>query len=357
MKCINCGSEWNNNNHRIKIIACPFCGHSLSEEYATDGSLSVGEVVKLITEQFGVEIIQDSRKFLSIFSDYAPMLKREKKILSIALSEGIGEIVVSCNHNDVNTSIQKIKRTLEMIMSDTAINMIIIAFGEAFNWHYELSSKHIEIEETEDTENSAAKTKEGVDKHPRICPQNVDNVSNNYVNKVSKEEFLNKLTRCFFPLYSDMYLLIDVCIADDPSIKREWFEQSFDVAKTIYARNIDDTEHVFLLRQSEKAKLKFAVTKSKLMVEQQLECGFLLTDQRMYIDDVSKPIEIPITDIISFDVKYEPSSKQYLLILNYQTGSQNMRRYLIRSGSKICMLKDCLNSFLEKYKKYKNKII
>lgn len=348
MKCQKCGSEWKNTNQLMEITMCPFCGKSLSEREDSNKPLTAGYVIKKIIEQFGVDIILNKKKFLSIFSDFAPNMKMEKKILSVALEENIGQIIVGTNPNEVEASIQKIKRALDIIMSENAINMIISSFSEALSWetvsvNYNLTANVIKQKNITNTD-----VYNTVQNSCQIASQ---------VQIITRDEFIEKLKLCFVPLYSDLYLLYVVCISDDPMIvSMEWYEKALCNAKNKYAMNLSSDEHVFLFKQGDKNRIKLTLLKSKFKIEQELKCGFILTDKNIYIDDPVTSLEISISNIVSFDTIYQPESKQYILSLVYQIGSFYGKRCLIRSDSKICKLKNSLGVFLEKYKKCVNKI-
>ena len=134
MKCNNCGSEWSVNTKYSQISSCPFCGASLIKIETSSKETTMMETMKLIFQQFGIDIILQKSKFLSIFMDYAPRLKKERKILSVALDENIADFFVNCEIEDRKTNIQKAKRKMNMIMSESAIALVISSFIDALEW-------------------------------------------------------------------------------------------------------------------------------------------------------------------------------------------------------------------------------
>ena len=132
MKCFNCGSEGNTNFSYSQLINCPFCGQSLLSSDENDDEMTVSKVIKVIIDQFGSEIILQKNKFLAIFEDYAPMLKKEKKIISIALDENVASLFINCQINEREAVVRKAKRTLNTIMSASAINLVVSSFTDAF---------------------------------------------------------------------------------------------------------------------------------------------------------------------------------------------------------------------------------
>lgn len=96
MLCRNCGSEWKAGGSYSQIDKCPFCGKSLTVNVSN--AITLDSVLKFIFLQFGEELLLDESKFISVFSDLAPKMKIEKKILTVALNQDIAK-------NFVNTPI------------------------------------------------------------------------------------------------------------------------------------------------------------------------------------------------------------------------------------------------------------
>lgn len=134
MKCFNCGSEWNTNSSYSQLKSCPFCGQSLSVPNDNKEEMTVSETIKVIIDQFGSDIILQKNKFLSIFGDYAPRLKKEKKMISIALDENIARLFINCEINEREAIVRKARRALDTIMSESAINIVISSFTDALGW-------------------------------------------------------------------------------------------------------------------------------------------------------------------------------------------------------------------------------
>ena len=81
MKCRLCNSEWNTSpSISASIKSCPFCGGRLSvpaDDFTTEHS-----VLQHIYERFGCEFMRDGNRVLACFSDLAPSLKKEKRMLA-----------------------------------------------------------------------------------------------------------------------------------------------------------------------------------------------------------------------------------------------------------------------------------
>lgn len=84
MKCAKCNSEWNTSpSISASMTVCPFCGASLAPE--KDLFASDYDVLRYLCARFGTDFMRDGSRLLACFSDLAPMLKKEKRILSYFL--------------------------------------------------------------------------------------------------------------------------------------------------------------------------------------------------------------------------------------------------------------------------------
>lgn len=135
MKCFNCGSEWNTNSSYSQLKSCPFCGKLLSVPNVNKEEMTVSKTIKVIIDQFGSDIILQKNKFLSIFGDYAPKLKKEKKMISIALDENIANLFINCEISEHEAVVRKARRSLDAILSDSAIDIVISSFTDALGWN------------------------------------------------------------------------------------------------------------------------------------------------------------------------------------------------------------------------------
>lgn len=99
----------------------------------------VVQVVKDIKRRFGKEILLDKAKFLSAFDDFAPKLRKEKKILSVALDEKINYIFLDADARETENKASAIKNSVakltgEAWLSEKAAQMIADCFTEALEW-------------------------------------------------------------------------------------------------------------------------------------------------------------------------------------------------------------------------------
>ena len=140
MKCSHCGSEWKANMSYSQISNCPFCGQSLISKPKPGENASAGSIVKQIVEQFGADILLQKNRFLSVFVDYAPKMRKEKKMLSIALDENIATLFVNCETSDRELHVKKAQRALDMILAESAIHFVVETFAYAFDWDIEIEA-------------------------------------------------------------------------------------------------------------------------------------------------------------------------------------------------------------------------
>jgi len=135
MKCQSCGSEWIVKTANSVINSCPFCGSLLKSENKNE-ECNISAAISQTITTFGSDIVLQKAKFLSIIGDLAPMLKKERKILSVAMDENIGELFLNCSIEERDTHIITSKRRLEGILSESAVELVVSSFAEAFGWSY-----------------------------------------------------------------------------------------------------------------------------------------------------------------------------------------------------------------------------
>ena len=139
MKCAKCNSEWNTSpSISASMTVCPFCGASLAPE--KDLFASDYDVLRYLCARFGTDFMRDGSRLLACFSDLAPMLKKEKRILSY---------FIECNgHIQILDSIAKdppeqqlaVKRVIrqmtdELFVSEAISCAITTSFLKAVNKH------------------------------------------------------------------------------------------------------------------------------------------------------------------------------------------------------------------------------
>lgn len=136
MKCNYCGSEWHTAKTYSQVNTCPFCGKKLIVPIADESTLD--SVIKIIFEKFGYDLLLDNNKFNSILSDLAPKMKSERKMIGAALEQGIGIHFVNTPVQEREPAVRKSIRELQIIMSESAIHIVISALILAMDWDTKL---------------------------------------------------------------------------------------------------------------------------------------------------------------------------------------------------------------------------
>ena len=132
MKCNHCGSEWNvSPGLSVSVTSCPFCGKSLLPEKKKLETIE--DVLVAIHNQFGVSVLTDETKLIAYFSDMAPQLSRQRRILGYFVECGGPRRIVSVlNSSDDEQSVcvKQIIREMkdEMYIEEAASQMICESF-------------------------------------------------------------------------------------------------------------------------------------------------------------------------------------------------------------------------------------
>ena len=139
MKCIHCESEWNVNPGLSKSITnCPFCGKPLLPEKKKFDT--VEDVLVEINRRFGVNILTDETKLVAYFSDLAPQLSKQRRILGYFVECGGPKklvAVMSSSQNEQTICIKQIVKEMkeEMFIEESASQMICDSFLFAVSGH------------------------------------------------------------------------------------------------------------------------------------------------------------------------------------------------------------------------------
>ena len=135
MKCSKCNREWTSEHTNSKIMNCPFCGAPLVSDLGKSDELTMQDVVSMIVECFGTEIIAQEKRFLAVFKDFAPKLQYEHKILKIAFEEDIAGFFLNCPVDSRAAHAEKATKALDAILSKEASKSVVQAFLKAFGWN------------------------------------------------------------------------------------------------------------------------------------------------------------------------------------------------------------------------------
>ena len=103
MKCKKCKSEWNSSK---SIQVCPFCGESLVQPESEKPE----DILSYIIEEYGIEVFQKEKLLLSYFSDFAPHLSKEYKLLKNCCSTDFISILLSIDSSSNDSRDVAIKK-------------------------------------------------------------------------------------------------------------------------------------------------------------------------------------------------------------------------------------------------------
>jgi TPR repeat protein len=172
MKCNKCGAEWTLSNSTNQLTDCPFCGEELAKEM--DDSLqevSMATVLKRMVDEFGVSVISNSGKCISLFKDFAPGLQNEQRLLKMALQNfEIGTYFLNCAEKDRTMNIHKAINAMEGMVAEEAQKTIITSFVYAFGWD------EIELKDYFKENNIVVETK-GVPEEKKEIRNKQDNIA------------------------------------------------------------------------------------------------------------------------------------------------------------------------------------
>lgn len=87
MICPHCGAQWQlpaGNNSIAK--KCPFCAEDM--RIPNHSLVTIEDTLKEIVSRFGIQALHDAQELLSLFSDIAPALTKEKSLLQFLVEYG-----------------------------------------------------------------------------------------------------------------------------------------------------------------------------------------------------------------------------------------------------------------------------
>lgn len=140
MKCNCCGSEWNvNPGLSISITNCPFCGKSLASEKKK--LETVEDVLVEINRLFGIGVLTDETKLVAYFSDLAPQLSKQRRILGYFVECGGPRKIASvmqASGDEQTICIKKIVKEMkdELFIEESASQMICDSFLFSITGHH-----------------------------------------------------------------------------------------------------------------------------------------------------------------------------------------------------------------------------
>lgn len=138
MKCPHCGSEWNASPMMANSLqSCPFCQKSLASDSGKKSD-NLESVLCQIASDFGLKSLEDGHQLLGYFTDLAPNLKRECRMLKYFVDAG-GHTALFNMRNDSSAdwrlTMEHIVRKLvgEFVVSEDAAREVCEAYWSAVN--------------------------------------------------------------------------------------------------------------------------------------------------------------------------------------------------------------------------------
>ena len=99
MKCNHCGAQWSVSKEiSSQLTSCPFCGAPLFEK--EPALATIEDVLREIIRLEGVEVLRNGNRMISFFSDLAPHMTKERRVL---------RYFVDCNGNTLFLDVRNAK--------------------------------------------------------------------------------------------------------------------------------------------------------------------------------------------------------------------------------------------------------
>ena len=140
MKCRQCGSKISE-----EFVACPYCGIRLDGADPAGASPSsssndpgVKEALKQLIETFGLDILKDNKKLISLLSDYIPEYEKERRLIKTVVNNDVFKTLLE-GSADQKLAVNKSREYMikELFISEGAAEFILECFTYALGWQYE----------------------------------------------------------------------------------------------------------------------------------------------------------------------------------------------------------------------------
>jgi tetratricopeptide (TPR) repeat protein len=143
MFCENCGTKFVDG-----AKFCLNCGSAKNTSVSAavnkvDAGMDPAQTAKSVTAKFGVEILADKSKFLNAFSDLAPKLERERKILKAAFDENIHRVLLDAaakSEAEKEIAVKKSVAQLSVLLSEQAAVLAVSCLVAALDWNISVAS-------------------------------------------------------------------------------------------------------------------------------------------------------------------------------------------------------------------------
>lgn len=140
MKCRQCGSKISED-----FVACPYCGIRLDGAEPDAGArptssddTGVKEALKQLIETFGIDILKDNKKLISLLSDYIPEYEKERRLIKTVINNDVFKTLLDSSA-DQKLAVNKSREYMvkELFISENAAEFILECFTYALGWKYE----------------------------------------------------------------------------------------------------------------------------------------------------------------------------------------------------------------------------
>jgi len=159
-KCSKCGSEWNSN---IESAKCPFCGVELNVKMSPDKFNNIGDVLKYIVDEYGVELYHKPSLLMSYIKDLAPQFLQEERLLRMLIPSGIFEEIFNnraMEENDIEIFINKFTSMLinDYYINENAASNLMEWLAYSVGWSNDITNINKKTEINKDTNYPVEKT-------------------------------------------------------------------------------------------------------------------------------------------------------------------------------------------------------
>lgn len=110
MECRHCKSSWNSS---LAVTNCPFCGKYILND--TSDNMTLPEGISSIVAEYGIEILNDSKRLISLIMDYVRDCDKEKKLFRIACNCGILKIAADIKDGAENQRDLLVKKAIKKL--------------------------------------------------------------------------------------------------------------------------------------------------------------------------------------------------------------------------------------------------
>lgn len=116
-KCLGCNSEWNG---IIELENCPFCQKEF--EIQKENFNDIEAAFKYILKKHGFDVIKTNR-LISLLSDYAPTLTKERKIVKIAIEAGVYKKLLDVDSSDNEAQEYAIAKAIDKLNNEMLLDL------------------------------------------------------------------------------------------------------------------------------------------------------------------------------------------------------------------------------------------